>query len=542
MNGLVPQKWHEVFGKVLAKRPDDRYQTATDFVQDLEYCLGAWFGSAMGDDTLDELTQGRGVAAAAAAGPVAAAAPAPPAPDEDVTTALPAPVMAPPPPVPPVPPPPPAPEPVPATVLMKPPSTEPATVLMSAPGTPPAPAVESTVLMGAPPPAPPRDGRGVPPPPTPGNESTVLMGAVGALPAPAPPKPPRAEPRPPKPPGAAARQGTASAAPSAPAPARASGSRTGLILGGLGLLLFAALAVGALMMIRGMRGSDTPAPTAAPQGSLAPAPRDITPPPPVVSVGNLRVESTPPGATVTVDGQARGITPTDVGDLTLGSHEVKVELRGYAAHVQTVELAGGAPRANLNVTLTRAGAETGAAEVMSTPAGATVVLDGAPVGQTPFSSPRLKAGAHRVELTRAGYETWTGTLNVQAGKRARIDASLRPAAAPAVPSPEPVDTNRIYVNSPVEVDTVARKSSGSSASYPSDRAPRLRSGDAVSVRVSFVVTEAGEVTDVKVVESGGQAVDDAVVRAVRGWKYSPAVKAGQKVKVRVEFRQTFRAG
>ena len=50
MNGLVPQKWHEVFGKVLAKRPDDRYQTATDFVQDLEYCLGAWFG-AMGDQT-----------------------------------------------------------------------------------------------------------------------------------------------------------------------------------------------------------------------------------------------------------------------------------------------------------------------------------------------------------------------------------------------------------------------------------------------------------------------------------------------------------
>src|SRR4029079_3890113 len=44
LKALGPQKWHEVFGKVLAKRPDDRYQTATDFVQDLEYCLGAWFG------------------------------------------------------------------------------------------------------------------------------------------------------------------------------------------------------------------------------------------------------------------------------------------------------------------------------------------------------------------------------------------------------------------------------------------------------------------------------------------------------------------
>src|SRR5437773_4518515 len=54
MNGLVPQKWHEVFSRVLAKKPDDRYQTANDFVQDLEYCLGSWFGAAMDDETLSE--------------------------------------------------------------------------------------------------------------------------------------------------------------------------------------------------------------------------------------------------------------------------------------------------------------------------------------------------------------------------------------------------------------------------------------------------------------------------------------------------------
>src|SRR4029450_8330045 len=45
MNGLVPAKWHEVFGKVLAKKPDERYQTASEFVHDLEYCLGSWFGA-----------------------------------------------------------------------------------------------------------------------------------------------------------------------------------------------------------------------------------------------------------------------------------------------------------------------------------------------------------------------------------------------------------------------------------------------------------------------------------------------------------------
>src|SRR5689334_4791613 len=75
MSGLVPQKWHEVFGRVLAKKPDDRYQTASAFVQDLELCLGSWFGSAMGEDGAPPTVLMSGAAAAAAqaasaAGPV----------------------------------------------------------------------------------------------------------------------------------------------------------------------------------------------------------------------------------------------------------------------------------------------------------------------------------------------------------------------------------------------------------------------------------------------------------------------------------------
>src|SRR4029078_12156877 len=53
MHGLVPQKWHEVFSRVLGKQPDDRHQTAPECVQDLEYCLGSWFG-AVPDMTLAE--------------------------------------------------------------------------------------------------------------------------------------------------------------------------------------------------------------------------------------------------------------------------------------------------------------------------------------------------------------------------------------------------------------------------------------------------------------------------------------------------------
>jgi TonB family protein len=56
-----------------------------------------------------------------------------------------------------------------------------------------------------------------------------------------------------------------------------------------------------------------------------------------------------------------------------------------------------------------------------------------------------------------------------------------------------------------------------------------------------VVSENGEVTDARVVESGGKILDEAVLSAVRKWKYAPATKKGTKVKVQMTFRQTFRA-
>ena len=51
MSGLIPDRWREVFRKVLAKKREDRYATASEFVRDLEYCLGSWF-SGLGEDDL----------------------------------------------------------------------------------------------------------------------------------------------------------------------------------------------------------------------------------------------------------------------------------------------------------------------------------------------------------------------------------------------------------------------------------------------------------------------------------------------------------
>jgi TonB family protein len=102
-----------------------------------------------------------------------------------------------------------------------------------------------------------------------------------------------------------------------------------------------------------------------------------------------------------------------------------------------------------------------------------------------------------------------------------------------------VDPNRVYELG--QVDTPPRRVSGGSATYPKN-GPKLRAGEDVVVAGTLVITDTGDVTDIRVTQSGGPVLDDTVTAAVRNWKFTPGVKKGIKVKVRMPFRQTFRSG
>jgi TonB family protein len=258
----------------------------------------------------------------------------------------------------------------------------------------------------------------------------------------------------------------------------------------------------------------------------------------------LRIASQPPGARVSVNGRAKGETPLQLSDLPFGSYRVRVEQKGYLTQTRDVALHAGSASGELLFTLSPASAPVlGAADVVSTPPGASVAVDGRRVGTTPLAGLALKPGRHRLEVALDDHEAWAGAVDVTAGATERVDVRLPALPKPAVPpTPEPVDTARVYENSAGEVDALARKLAGSSPSYPSDRAGRLKSGERVSVLVLFVVTETGEVQDVSVLESGGKMVDDVVVSAVRAWRFQPATKRGTRVKVKVTFKQTFLGG
>jgi TonB family protein len=495
MNGLIPQKWREVFHKVLAKKAENRYQTASAFVQDLEYCLGAWF-TGLGDQetlslqlpvpreatvtlprtaALDRPPAAPGNGSGSGSGSDTLVLPGPPPAEEDLVE---------------------------ATLVLEAEPTREETVLIPA-----VPAAEafvpgSTVIL------PPRAGSATLPP-----EPTVREPVRGAA-------------------------------------VRPAGTRSGVpvvwAIGGVAAVGALALAiVGWALWQRAQVASPAPMATGEPAAPVAEATSAPLPVAPSPTLGTLQVDSEPPGARVSLNGQARGQTPLRVDELPFGAYKVRVEQKGYQPQTRTVSLDSDSPAAEVQVALARSAAPTtGSADIVSTPSGAAVSVDGRPVGRTPLSGLKLKPGTRRIDVALDDHEAWTGSVDVVAGETGRVEVRLRAVAkAPALPpTPEPVDTARVYENTPGEVDAPAKKVSGSSPSYPSERAGRLKSGERVSVLVRVVVSETGEVQDVTVVESGGKLVDEVVVSAIRRWKFQPATKRGTRVKVQMSFKQTFLGG
>jgi hypothetical protein len=173
-------------------------------------------------------------------------------------------------------------------------------------------------------------------------------------------------------------------------------------------------------------------------------------------VGRLLVRSTPTGASVTVDGVARGVTPVAIRDLDLGSREIAVTRRGYQSEERRIVLTrarpsrtvdvrlstgategrsvapeparspagGGGPRPSTPASLGKPAATTGALAVESRPAGAAVLLNGKPSGTTPVTIADLAPGDYRVTMTLKGFQDFATTVRVVAGERARAAARL----------------------------------------------------------------------------------------------------------------------
>jgi len=144
--------------------------------------------------------------------------------------------------------------------------------------------------------------------------------------------------------------------------------------------------------------------------------------------GRLTIVTHPDSASVSVDGQSRGMTPLTLS-VDPGAHTVTVR-SGINERVLPVTVAAGADIVrDLEMTNIAAVAASGALSVMTDPPGAHVTIDGTPAGTSPVTVDALRAEPHMVIVSGP-----TGSaeriVTVPAGHTATVVFSLPKVAGP----------------------------------------------------------------------------------------------------------------
>jgi hypothetical protein len=129
-------------------------------------------------------------------------------------------------------------------------------------------------------------------------------------------------------------------------------------------------------------------------------------------VGGLRVDSTPTGATVFLDGQSVGVTPLLRKDLAVGIFSLEVRKKGYNAYRRRVVVALDEVESVSAAELTR----RGVLKVSTVEAGATIVVGGIVVGTTPLVIDDLPQGLYEMNAKREGFAERVLEVEVIDGK------------------------------------------------------------------------------------------------------------------------------
>jgi TonB family protein len=300
------------------------------------------------------------------------------------------------------------------------------------------------------------------------------------------------------------------------------------------------------------RGTDQAADAEPPvqelSSALAPVPSDpaatVPEAPPVASdatqspvpdagsepTGLLRVVTQPAGAAITVDGEARGVSPVRVDGLALGRHSVSASLAGHAVIRQDVDLTREVRSRAITLTLAPVApvaARMSVLAISSTPPGAAVTIDGRAVGTTPTRLD-VTAGRHVVRLEQAGHAPVSREIDLVAGQAEALELALEPLAAPAAPAP-PMAFEQVEIK-PRQLDGLQNPE------YPPVARLARQSGTVV---LAWIVDERGGVTDIEVVQSTAKVFENAVLGWIRAIKFEPGRQGGKPVAVRMTRRFRF---
>ena len=205
-----------------------------------------------------------------------------------------------------------------------------------------------------------------------------------------------------------------------------------------------------------------------------------------------------------------------------------------AVHAAAAVTLGGVLGSAYPVKRVAAAADVDVAIVVNTAADAPAPLAApgtatpAPVAKAPRRRPAAQPAVSIAtdSMAPARFMLSAGTV----ATRATTPAAATTTTASAAPSGEPAAFGEGEVNVP------ARLLAASPLAYP----PAARAADIEhDVPVDIVVDAAGRVVSARAVTRAGYGLDDAAVGAIRDYRFSPAMRAGRPVAVRMRWTIQF---
>lgn len=136
------------------------------------------------------------------------------------------------------------------------------------------------------------------------------------------------------------------------------------------------------------------------------------------SGGTLKIVSPVPEAAVFVDGERVGTVP-QTREVSTGEHFVVVSKEGHKTFEEKIRIDPGQ-----TITVTAQLPQVGQLQILSTPPGAEVLIDGEVVGPTPVKDYEVDVGQHVVTVRYPDYYDFEKQVAVKGGEREIISAKL----------------------------------------------------------------------------------------------------------------------
>ncbi|MDD1715686.1 MAG: PEGA domain-containing protein [Methanolinea sp.] len=177
----------------------------------------------------------------------------------------------------------------------------------------------------------------------------------------------------------------------------------------------------------------------------------------VSNPGGISVSSSPRGAALYVDDLYQGQTNQVVGNLAPGPHVVRISEAGYVAWSDTITVTPGDITSVSATLVAETNVNHGELQVSSSPSGAGVYVNGDYMGFTPpddLLDIELSPGSYTVLVKKPGYQDYSSTQTIQAGKKVQVLATLQPGTIPSAgasaevsstPSGADVYVNNVYL-------------------------------------------------------------------------------------------------